>query len=291
MKSLVPGDGLQMKLFTLVLLVAVRDGKPLDVETQKNMTVLLGGNVTFSCTSHLEDILQVTWQKLNGQSEINIATFSGKFGRNVLESFIGRVAFTQSKRQVSTIVLSGVKFEDEGCYQCVFNSFKSGQKTVKTCLTVNVKDINVETEGNMTAVLGGKATFNCTSHVNDILQVTWQKLNGQSEDNIATVSENFQANFSGAFIGRAAFQPSTMQESVMVLSGVRLEDEGCYQCVFNTFRSGQNIGKTCLTVYAQKKSQLHIWIISVLVTILIVISILSFYYFKKRTHKQRDCQT
>ncbi|GCB62439.1 hypothetical protein scyTo_0004248 [Scyliorhinus torazame] len=280
-----------MKLFTLVLLVAVTNGKPLDVETQKNMTVLLGASVTFSCTSHLEDILQVTWQKLNGQSEINIATFSEKFGPNVLESFIGRVTFTQSKRQVSTIVLSGMKLEDEGCYQCVFNSFKSGQNTVKTCLTVNVKDINVETEGNMTAVLGGNAIFNCTSGIKDILQVTWQKLNGQSEDNIATVSEKFEANFSGAFIGRAAFQPSKMQESVIVLSGVKLEDEGCYQCIFNTSRRGQNIGKTCLTVYAQTKSQLHIWIISVLVTILIVIFILSLYYFKKRTHKPRDCQT
>ncbi|XP_041067777.1 OX-2 membrane glycoprotein isoform X1 [Carcharodon carcharias] len=276
-----------MKLFTLVLLAAVADGKLLNVETQENMTAVLGGNVTFSCTSHLEDILQVTWQKLNGQSEDNIATFSEIFGPNILGSFSGRADFMPSKMQVSTIVLFGVKLEDEGCYQCIFHTFINGQNIGKTCLTVDVKDINAKTQENMTAVLGGNVTFSCTSHLEDILQVTWQKLNGQSEDNIATFSGKLEANFSGSFIGRATSISSKVQVSTIVLSGVKLEDEGCYQCVFYTFRNSKDIGKTCLTVQAHTKSQLHVWIILVLVIILIAIFIFSFYWYKKGRHQQR----
>uniref|UniRef100_UPI00398E32CC OX-2 membrane glycoprotein-like isoform X2 n=1 Tax=Pristiophorus japonicus TaxID=55135 RepID=UPI00398E32CC len=134
-----------MKLFTLVLLVAVIDGKDLNVETQENMKAVLGGNVTFSCTTHLKDILQVTWQKLNGQSVENVATFSEKFGPNVIGSFNGRAAFRQSEKEVSTIALSGVRLEDEGCYQCLFNTFPTGSNIGKTCLTVHViPDIHLD---------------------------------------------------------------------------------------------------------------------------------------------------
>ncbi|XP_078415919.1 nectin-3 [Cetorhinus maximus] len=282
-----PCDDLQMKLFTLVLLAAVADGETLNVETQENVTAVLGGNVTFSCISHLEEILQVTWQKLNGQSEDNIATFSEKYGPNVFGSFSGRADFMPSKVQVSTIVLFGVKLEDEGCYQCIFHTFINGQNIGKTCLTVDVKDINVETQENVTAVLGGNVTFSCTSHLEDILQVTWQKLNGQSEDNIATFSGKLEVNFSGSFIGRATSISSKVQVSTIVLSGVKLEDEGCYQCVFHTFRNSRDIGKTCLTVHAHTKSQLHVWITLVLVIILIAIFTFSFYWYKKGRHQQR----
>ncbi|XP_078088125.1 OX-2 membrane glycoprotein isoform X2 [Mustelus asterias] len=294
MKTLYLGEGgdLQMKLFILgLLLAAVVDGELLDVETQENMTAVLGGNVTFNCTTHLEDILQVTWQKINGQSEDNIATFSDQFGFHVLGSFIDRVDLIQSGAQVSSIVLSGVGHEDEGCYQCVFTSFRSGQSIGTTCFTVHAKDIYVETQVNVTAVLGENVTFNCTSHVEDVLQVTWQRLSGESEDNIATFGEKFEANFFGSFIGRATFVSSKMQMSTVVLSGVKLEDEGCYQCVFHTSRSGRSIGKTCLTVHAHTKSQLRIWIISIMLTILLVIAVSSLYWYKKRRHQQKNCQT
>ncbi|XP_067896701.1 OX-2 membrane glycoprotein isoform X2 [Heterodontus francisci] len=280
-----------MKLFTLILLlVAVVDGKNLTVETQENMTAVLGGNVTFSCTTHLKDILQVTWQKLNGQSEENIATFSENYGPNVIGSFSGRAAFIPSKMEVSTIALSGVKLEDEGCYQCVFHTFRHGSNVGKTCLTVHGKDLTVETQENMTAVLGGNVIFNCTTHLKDILQVTWRKLNSQSEENIATFSENFGPNLFGSFSGRAAFIPSKMEVSTIALSGVRLEDEGCYQCVFHTFRTGSNIGKTCLNVHAHTspfRLQQYAWIIIVLVAILIVIFIFSFNWYKKRRYQLR----
>ncbi|XP_048396278.1 nectin-1-like isoform X2 [Stegostoma tigrinum] len=274
-----------MKLFIFGLLVTAVDGISLNVETEETVTASLGGNVTFSCALPFKDIVQVTWQKLHGQSEDNIATFSEKNGAHILESFGGRATFVQSKLQMSTLVVSGVMFEDEGCYHCVFTTFLDGNKIGKTCLIVHAKDVNVETQENITAVLGGNVTFSCTSYLKDILDVTWQKLNGQSEDNIATFSEKTGGSFSVSFSGRAAFKPSRVQVSTIVLSGVRLEDEGCYHCVFNTSRTGQNIGKTCLTVYAHtspNNTQHHTWIVLVLVAILIVILMSSQQCYKKR---------
>ncbi|XP_043556717.1 nectin-1-like isoform X1 [Chiloscyllium plagiosum] len=280
-----------MKLFIVGLLVTVIDGNPPNVETEKTVTALLGGNVTFNCTSHFKDIVQVTWQRLRGQSKDNIATFSEKNGAYILESFSDRAAFIQSKLQVSTLAVSGVMFEDEGCYKCIFTTFLAGHKTGTTCLIVVEKDVNVETQ-NITAVLGGNVTFSCTSYSKDIQQVTWQKLNGQSEDNIATFSETNGGNFSVPFSGRAVFKPTKVQVSTIILSGVRLEDEGCYHCIFNTTRTGQNIGKTCLTLRAHISINSHhyIWIVVVLVAILTVVFVFSCHCYKKIRCQLRCCQ-
>ncbi|XP_067848937.1 OX-2 membrane glycoprotein-like isoform X2 [Heptranchias perlo] len=130
-------DDLQMKLIIFLLLAAVVDGK--DVETEENVTAVLDGNVILSCTSkHLKDIIQVTWQKLNDQPGSNVATFSEMFGPSVFGPFSDRAAFVLSEMQVSTIALSGVRLEDEGCYQCRFDNFPVGSYTGKTCLIVLV---------------------------------------------------------------------------------------------------------------------------------------------------------
>uniref|UniRef100_V9KVN7 OX-2 membrane glycoprotein-like protein n=1 Tax=Callorhinchus milii TaxID=7868 RepID=V9KVN7_CALMI len=109
------------------------------VKTSMNHEVVLGGNVTFKCAlMGSDDVLQVTWQKLNGHSEKNTATFSKKYGSNIFGSFEGRATFIPSEVTVSIINLSGVRFEDEGCYQCLFNTFLDGAKVGKTCLSVHV---------------------------------------------------------------------------------------------------------------------------------------------------------
>ncbi|XP_069748475.1 nectin-1-like isoform X2 [Narcine bancroftii] len=264
-----PLDVLQMKLVALALLVSIVHGKGPDVETKENLIAVLGENLTFTCKTHLKDILQVTWQKLNGQSEDNIATFNEKFGPKVFGPFIDRVSILPSNHQESALVLSGVRIEDEGCYQCLFTTFPTGSNIGKTCLTVLAKGSNEETQENKTAVINENVNFSCTTKLKNIQQVTWQKLHDQSEENI--IKFNAKLNTFKLPSGRASFISTSKQKYTIELSRVKLEDEGCYRCLFSTSAIGSSSRKTCLIVTdgSHLRSQHNFWIISGLLAITI----------------------
>ncbi|XP_078264803.1 nectin 1b-like [Rhinoraja longicauda] len=249
-----------MKLFfALALLLPLAHGRSPFVETKENLAAVLGENVTFTCTTHLKGILQVTWQKLDGQSEDNIATFNERFGPKVFGSFTDRVSILPSNQQESTLVLSGVKLEDEGCYQCVFTTFPTGSNIGKTCLTVLEKQSD-EIPKNKTTFTNATVNFTCTTQLKNIHQVTWQKLNGQSEENIMKL--NAKLITIELRNDRVAFIERSKHRYTFKLSAVKPEDEGCYQCVFNTSTIRSITGKTCLTVTAHASQfTSHFWII------------------------------
>ncbi|XP_051870627.1 nectin-1-like [Pristis pectinata] len=260
-----------MNLLALALLVSLAAGQSPIVKTKEKLTAVLGENLTFTCTTHLKDILQVTWQKLNGQSEDNIATYNEKFGPKVFGSFTDRVSILPSNQQESTLVLSGVRFEDKGCYQCLFTTFPTGSNIGKTCLNVLAKSPNEETQENKTAVISANVNFSCTTQLENIQQVTWKKLSGQSEENI--IIFNATLNTFELRNDRATLISRNEQGYTIELSGIKLEDEGCYQCLFNTSEIGSSSRKTCLTVTAHAsrfRSQNYFWIILGLLAILIV---------------------
>ncbi|KAF1676124.1 OX2G protein, partial [Pygoscelis papua] len=98
---------------------------------------------------------------------------------------------------------------------------------------------------------GGNITFSCRSVTKeDVLQVTWQKETDGAEDNIATYSKMNGQKIAKGYIGHVSFVHSELQASAISLSGVTLQDEGCYKCIFNTFPSGAITGRMCLKVYA-----------------------------------------
>ncbi|NWS67094.1 OX2G protein, partial [Crotophaga sulcirostris] len=106
---------------------------------RKVQSVLVGGNVTFSCQSLTkEDVLQVTWQKETDGAEDNIATYSKMNGQKIAKGYVDHVSFAHSELQASTISLHGVTLRDEGCYKCIFNTFPLGAVTGRMCLKVYV---------------------------------------------------------------------------------------------------------------------------------------------------------
>ncbi|XP_055500544.1 nectin-1-like [Leucoraja erinacea] len=260
-RCLEPLDNLQMKLFALALLLPLAHGRSPIVKTTENLVAVLGENVTFTCTTHLKGILQVTWQKLNGQSEDNIATFIEGFGPKVFGSFTDRGSILPSNKQESALVLSGVRLEDEGCYQCVFTTFPNGSNIGKTCLTVLEKRSDEETQKNKTTVTNANVNFTCTTQLKNVQQVTWQKLNGQSKENIMKL--NATLNIIELRNDRVAFIARSKHGYTIKLSAVKPEDEGCYQCVFNTSTIISITGKTCLTVtaHASQFTTPYFWII------------------------------
>ncbi|XP_015733940.1 uncharacterized protein LOC107321484 isoform X2 [Coturnix japonica] len=87
----------------------------------------LGQEANFSCDFLLHmDVLQVTWQKINGSSIRNIATYSRTYGLRLQESFQRKARLTVAALNTSAITLQNLTSEDTSCYRCIFNVFPYG---------------------------------------------------------------------------------------------------------------------------------------------------------------------
>ncbi|CAL1598407.1 unnamed protein product [Knipowitschia caucasica] len=97
-----------------------------------------GGEAHYKCKlEDPKDVLQVTWQRLYKDNSIeNLATYSKRFGEQVNDPYKGKIAFTETSLQFSSITVRNVTWEDEGCYLCSFNAYPGGSKRHKTCLKV-----------------------------------------------------------------------------------------------------------------------------------------------------------
>uniref|UniRef100_A0A8C8UM91 Ig-like domain-containing protein n=1 Tax=Peromyscus maniculatus bairdii TaxID=230844 RepID=A0A8C8UM91_PERMB len=100
-------------------------------------TAVLGRNVTIFCNlTSLANVLQVTWQKIQGSLLQNIGTYSQKYGENILPPYVNRLHCQILEPNASFITIQGVTFEDEACYKCLFNTFPYGSHGEQTCLNI-----------------------------------------------------------------------------------------------------------------------------------------------------------
>ncbi|KAJ6650790.1 hypothetical protein lerEdw1_003994 [Lerista edwardsae] len=97
----------------------------------------VGENVTLQCKlSKRYDVVQVTWQKENGKAKTNLATYSDADGSKVLGKDQSHVQISQSGLSISALTFLGVQLKDDGCYNCIFNTFPLGSIPGRTCLKV-----------------------------------------------------------------------------------------------------------------------------------------------------------
>ncbi|KFP64347.1 OX-2 membrane glycoprotein, partial [Cariama cristata] len=107
------------------------------VKYDRVIAAALGGEVNFYCNFSLSiDVLQVTWQKRNGSSFQNIATYSSNHGLRLIGPFQKKVRFTRATLNASAITLQNLTFEDESYYRCIFNVFPHGSFTGDICLNI-----------------------------------------------------------------------------------------------------------------------------------------------------------
>lgn len=100
----------------------------------------LGGEANLCCNFSLSmDVLQVTWQKKNGSSFLNIATYSPNHGLRMIGLFEKKVHFTRATLKASAITLQNLTFEDESYYRCIFNVFPHGSFSKDICLNIQSK--------------------------------------------------------------------------------------------------------------------------------------------------------
>ncbi|NWU57516.1 OX2G protein, partial [Dromas ardeola] len=107
------------------------------VKSDRVIAAALGGEATFYCKFLLSmDVLQVTWQKRNGSSFQNIATYSPKHGLRLMGPFQKKVRFTRATLKAPAITFQNLTFEDESYYRCIFNVFPHGSFSKDICLNI-----------------------------------------------------------------------------------------------------------------------------------------------------------
>ncbi|KFV18888.1 Poliovirus receptor-related protein 1, partial [Tauraco erythrolophus] len=107
------------------------------VKSDSVIVAALGGEVNFYCNFSLSmDVLQVTWQKRNGSSFQNIATYSPNHGLRLIEPFQKKARFTRATLTASAIALQNLTLEDESYYRCIFNVFPHGSFSKDICLNI-----------------------------------------------------------------------------------------------------------------------------------------------------------
>uniref|UniRef100_A0A8B9FF20 Ig-like domain-containing protein n=1 Tax=Amazona collaria TaxID=241587 RepID=A0A8B9FF20_9PSIT len=100
--------------------------------------------------------------------------------------------------------------------------------------------------------VGDSVTLSCAlTEPKDVLQVTWQKDSEKSHNNIATYSTAQGLKIHEPYQDRLNFTSLVLNETSITFWDTRMNDSGCYTCLFNTFPYGSLSGRTCLSVFGK----------------------------------------
>uniref|UniRef100_A0A674B8Y4 OX-2 membrane glycoprotein-like n=1 Tax=Salmo trutta TaxID=8032 RepID=A0A674B8Y4_SALTR len=126
-----------MKTF-LILLCLLSEAVSVNVVARGDTRVDFNADASYTCT-HADStgVLQVTWQRLFKDDSVeNLATYSKRFGAQIIDPHRGKVVFTEASLNSTSITVKNVTWADEACYICSFNVYPSGSRRKQTCLTV-----------------------------------------------------------------------------------------------------------------------------------------------------------
>ncbi|NXY26143.1 OX2G protein, partial [Atrichornis clamosus] len=100
-----------------------------------------------------------------------------------------------------------------------------------------------------TVRMGDSVTLSCAlTQLMDVLQVTWQKDSEKSHINIATYSQTNGLKIHKPYQDRMNFTSLELNKTSITFWDTRMDDSGCYKCLFNTYPLGSFSGDTCLSV-------------------------------------------
>nr|XP_021391078.2 OX-2 membrane glycoprotein [Lonchura striata domestica] len=112
--------------------------------------------------------------------------------------------------------------------------------------------------GHKKVRMGDSVTLSCAlTEPMEVLQVTWQKDSEESHDNIATYSETNGFKIQEPYEDRLNFTTLELSKTSITFWDTRMDDSGCYKCLFNIFPSGPLSGNTCLSVFGLNASVHH----------------------------------
>uniref|UniRef100_A0A674BRR7 Ig-like domain-containing protein n=1 Tax=Salmo trutta TaxID=8032 RepID=A0A674BRR7_SALTR len=114
-----------------------------NVVARGDTRVDFNADASYTCT-HADStgVLQVTWQRLFKDDSVeNLATYSKRFGAQIIDPHRGKVVFTEASLNSSSITVKNVTWADESCYKCLFNAYPEGAISGRTCLQVKSDNI------------------------------------------------------------------------------------------------------------------------------------------------------
>ncbi|XP_071186734.1 OX-2 membrane glycoprotein-like [Salvelinus alpinus] len=153
----------------LILLCLLSEAVSVNIVARGDTRVDFNGDASYTCT-HADPtgVLQVTWQRLFKDDSVeNLATYSKRFGAQIIDPHRGKVVFTEASLNSTSITVKNVTWSDDACYICSFNVYPSGSRRKQTCLTVQgVSEVkatmqkvpSTEPESDMEVVVSCSAT-------------------------------------------------------------------------------------------------------------------------------------
>eukprot|EP00063_Salmo_salar_P033190 XP_014008025.1 PREDICTED: OX-2 membrane glycoprotein-like isoform X2 [Salmo salar] len=128
----------QLRMNTYLIILCVLSEVSVNIVARGDTRVDFNADASYTCT-HADStgVLQVTWQRLFKDDSVeNLATYSKRFGAQIIDPHRGKVVFTEASLNSSSITVKNVTWTDEACYICSFNVYPSGSIPKQTCLTV-----------------------------------------------------------------------------------------------------------------------------------------------------------
>ncbi|KAM4904408.1 OX-2 membrane glycoprotein [Sylvia borin] len=108
--------------------------------------------------------------------------------------------------------------------------------------------------GHTKVRMGDSVTLSCAlTKPLEVLQVTWQK----NYDNIATYSKANGLKIHKPYEDRMNFTSLELNKTSITFWDARMDDSGCYKCLFNAYPLGSFSGNTCLSVFGLNASVHH----------------------------------
>ncbi|NWW89854.1 OX2G protein, partial [Rhynochetos jubatus] len=103
--------------------------------------------------------------------------------------------------------------------------------------------------------VGDSVTLGCVmTESREVLQVTWQKDSAKSLSNIATISVSSGLVIHEPYQDRMNFTKLAFNETSITFRTTRMDDSGCYRCLFNAYPLGSFWARTCLSVFGLNAS-------------------------------------
>nr|XP_029512504.1 OX-2 membrane glycoprotein-like [Oncorhynchus nerka] len=141
----------------LIILCVLSEAVSANVVPRGNTSVDFNADASYTCT-HADPtgVLQVTWQRLFKDDSVeNLATYSKRFGAQIIDPHRGKVVFTEASLNSTSITVKNVTWADEACYICSFNVYPSGLSEVRATMQ---KVPSTEPKADMEVVVSCSAT-------------------------------------------------------------------------------------------------------------------------------------
>ncbi|XP_034720950.1 uncharacterized protein LOC117939605 [Etheostoma cragini] len=155
----------------------------------------------------------------------------------------------------------------KGNVYCLLNTGLTGQRRERIPFSLPKKKEEeeegltsvIESQQTVMAAVGEEAQLNCQlMQSKDVVQVTWQRLLPEGEENLATDNKYFGQTLNAGFEEKVEFKCAGLQNSSIAIRKVTEQDEGCYRCLFNTYPEGALTATTCLQLYELHEAILRV---------------------------------